>query len=115
MKHIYITFGVAVLLIGTGGAHAQQQQFGRDSVYAVPGKSSRPSAPASQIAAPVSRFGRDSVYVSQTPDFHSTPVSADAQSLQQYGRDSVYAHESPNSPKQSNEVKVDATSHGHGG
>ena len=46
MKHIYITLAVAALLTATGGAHAQQQQFERDSVYAVQGKSSKPSAPA---------------------------------------------------------------------
>jgi hypothetical protein len=116
MKHIYIKFAVAALLMATGGAHAQQQQFGRDSVYADPGKSSKPSAPAPEVAAPVNRFGRDSVYVTQTPNVHFTPVSADAKSPQQYGRDSVFAYGSPNPPTESsNEAKVDAASQRHGG
>ena len=116
MKQTYITLAVAASLTAAASAYAQQQQFGRDSVYAVPGKSSKPSAPAPAIAAPVNRFGRDSVYVTQTPNVHSTPVSADAKNPQPYGRDSVFAYGSPNPPAESgNEAKLDATSQRRGG
>jgi hypothetical protein len=114
MRQIYITLAVAASLTAVATAHAQQQQFGRDSVYAVPGKSSR--APAPVVAAPVDRFGRDSVYVTQTPNVHSTPLSADAKSPQQYGRDSVFAYGSPNPPAGTGgETKVGSTGHGQGG
>lgn len=113
MKQIYITLAVAGCLTAAATAHAQQQ-FGRDSVYAVPGKSSK--APTPIAGEPVNRFGRDSVYVTQTPDIHSTPVSADAVSLQQYGRDSVFAYGSPNPPATtSGESKIGSTGNGHGG
>jgi hypothetical protein len=113
MKQIYVTLAVAASLMAVATAHAQQQ-FGRDSVYAVPGKSSNASAPI--VAAPVNRFGRDSVYATQTPTVHSTPVSADARSPQQYGRDSVFAYGSPNPPAgTSGETKIGSSGHGHGG
>jgi hypothetical protein len=113
MKQIYITLAVAASLAAVASAHAQQQ-FGRDSVYAVPGRSTR--APAPIVAEPINRFGRDSVYVTQTPNVHSTPLSADAKSPQQYGRDSVFAYGSPNPPTgTSGETKIGSTSQGHGG
>lgn len=114
MKHICLTFAVVASLAVVAGAHAQQQQFGRDSVYAVPGKSNKASAPVS--GAPVNRFGRDSVYAKQTPNVHSTPVPADAKSPQQYGRDSVFAYGAPNPPSAgTNEAKADSTGQRHGG
>ncbi|PWT72719.1 MAG: hypothetical protein C5B46_06425 [Proteobacteria bacterium] len=114
MKHVYITLALAASFAALDDAHAQLQQFGRDSVYAVPGKSSKATSPA--VAAPVNRFGRDSVYVTQTPNAHSTPVSADAKSPQQNGRDSVFAYGSPNPPAAaSSETKVGSATSGHGG
>lgn len=112
MKQIYITLAVAASLTAAAAVHGQQQ-FGRDSVYAVPGKSSK--APAPVVAAPVNRFGRDSVYVTQTLNIHSTPVSADAKSPQQYGRDSIFAYGSPNPPTAtSGETQIGSADHGHG-
>jgi hypothetical protein len=114
MKYVYITLALAASFAALNEAHAQLQQFGRDSVYAVPGKSSKATTPA--VAAPVNRFGRDSVYVTQTPNAHSTPVAADAKSPQQHGRDSVFAYGSPNPPAAtSTETKIGSTNPGHGG
>ena len=114
MKQIYITLAVAASLTAVAAAHAQQQQFGRDSVYAVPGESSK--APAPIVAEPVNRFGRDSVYVTQTPNVHSSPVSAGAKSPQQYGRDSVFAYGSANPPAATSaETRIGSTDHRHGG
>jgi hypothetical protein len=115
MKQTYITLAIAASLTTVGGAYAQQQQtFGRDSVYAVPGTSTRPHA--ATVTGPINRFGRDSVYVTQTPNASpSTPVG-DAKGLQQYGRDSVYASGSPNAPAAtSGETRIGSTGHGHGG
>ena len=115
MKHSYTTLAVAAALMAAGTAGAQQvQQFGRDSVYAVPGPST--SSPPARVTMPVNRFGRDSVYASQTPDVPSAPVSADAKSPQQNGRDSVYAYGSPNPPAATGgETKYGAADHAHGG
>jgi hypothetical protein len=115
MKRIYITVAMAASLTAATAAGAQQvQSFGRDSVYAVPGATTRPSAPT--VAAPINRFGRDSVYVTQTPNAPpSTPVGY-AKGLQQYGRDSTYANGSPNPPAAtSGESAAGSTVPGHGG
>jgi hypothetical protein len=113
MKHIWITLAIAGSVTAIGTAYAQQQ-FGRDSVYAVPGRSTRP--PAGIVVTPINRFGRDSVYATQAPSAPSTPVSADAKSPQQYGRDSVYAYGSPNPPAAtSGETRIGSTEHRHGG
>src|SRR3954451_20991321 len=72
---------------------AQQiQQFGRDSLYAVPGHSetSHPTPPVAVDAPSLQPFGRDSVYATQLK-VPTAPVASDATSLQPYGRDSVYA------------------------
>ena len=116
MKRMYITLAVAASLTAMATVQAQQQ-FGRDSVYAVPGKSTQSTTTTAPTGdAPINRFGRDSVYVTQTPNFHSTPLSADAKSLQQYGRDSVFANGTPNPPAAtSGESKIGSTGDGHGG
>jgi len=74
------------LAVSAGGVLAQQQGYGRDSVYADPTRATQAST--AQSAAEPS-FGRDSVYAtaSSTP----TPVTAGATALQRYGRGSVYA------------------------
>jgi hypothetical protein len=61
-------------------------QFGRDSVYAVPARS------ASNIKTwdDANRYARDSVYATQLPA-PSVPVLTDATGLQLFGRDSVQA------------------------
>ena len=76
-------FGTTVLALALGLAgsisHAQQaQQFGRDSLYALPGPSETHSTPPVAADAPVLQpYGRDSVYASrQTAP--TTPVASDA-------------------------------------
>ena len=115
MKHIRIAFAIAVSLTAADAANADQhQQFGRDSLYAVPGTTTRSSP--STATAPINRFGRDSVYVTQRPNVPSAPVSADAKGLQQFGRDSVYARGGPNSPTMpGSETTVGSTERNHGG
>ena len=114
MKQIHIALAAAALVTAGADTSAQLQQFGRDSVYAVPGKS-RDTQPT-VVAVPVNRFGRDSVYVTQTPNAHSTPLSADARGPQQYGRDSVFAYGSPNpSAGTGSETKIGSNGQGHGG
>ena len=94
----------AALALAAGAVHAQQhQQFGRDSVYAVPGASSKgtgqshlapsddPSSAGSvSTGGSVPHYGRDSVYVSQMPE-STARVSATAPGPQRFGRDSLYA------------------------
>jgi len=95
MKNAFSATALAATLgLAASLSHAQlvRQQFGRDSVYAVPGttQAQRPSEPVAADAPKLQPFGRDSVYATQrkTP---TTPVAADATGLQLYGRDSVYA------------------------
>jgi hypothetical protein len=78
-----------VLTASAGSALAQQQQYGRDSVYANPAQASRQGRVTADAAAEP-RFGRDSLYAtaSSTP---SSPVPADVTVLERYGRSSVYA------------------------
>jgi hypothetical protein len=105
MQHKTTRLAIAVALaLAAGAVHAQQhQQFGRDSVYAVPGASSNgagqshtapsndPSAAGSvSTGGPVPRYGRDSVYVSQMPE-STARASATAPGPQRFGRDSLYA------------------------
>jgi hypothetical protein len=115
MKHIRITLAVAVSLTAAGIANADQhQQFGRDSFFAVPGTTTRSSPDTA--TAPINRFGRDSVYVTQRPNVASAPVSADAKGAQEFGRDSVYARGAPNSPTApGSETTVGSTERNHGG
>jgi hypothetical protein len=77
------------LTVSAGGVLAQQQQYGRDSVYADPAQATRQARLTADTAAEP-RLGRSSVYAtaSSTP---SNPVTADATRLQRYGRASVYA------------------------
>ena len=86
--------GAINLLLGVANAQ-QRQEYGRGSVYVVPGQPSKPTAPTG--AGFVNHFGRDSVYVTQLP---TPPSSAptEGQSNQQFGRESVYAKGSPYSP-----------------
>ena len=93
MKRIQFAFAAAFLVCAGLVRAEQSQHYGRDSVYAVPGTSTRPST---AVITPINRFGRDSLYVTQQPNMPSTPVSADAKGLQQFGRDSTYAGGSPN-------------------
>lgn len=96
MKHRLILLVAIAHLAAAGAAHAQQQPFGRDSVYAIPGK---PTTPLPATAEPIHRSGRDSLYVTQilhplSPP--SPPVSAQAAGPARYGRDSIYSYGSPN-------------------
>lgn len=96
----------AALMLSAGVVQAQQhQQFGRDSVYAVPGASSSngsgqdstnalwsndPSAAGSvNTGGKVARFGRDSVYANQMAA-PSARVTANVAAAQRFGRDSLY-------------------------
>ena len=116
MKRICIVFTTAVALAAMGVASAQQhQEYGRGSLYVVPGQPSKPAAPTG--AGLMNHFGRDSLYVTQLP----TPPSsapAQAQSNQSFGRESVYAKGSPYSPGGSGgQTNVGTADHkqGHGG
>ena len=140
MKYAFAkTALAATLAIVAGVSHAQQvQQFGRDSLYAVPGNSgdkgyaaNAPStvgrdilyAPAPDaspsdpvLAGGLNRYGRDSVYASQYKGPPSTPVDSNAIGIQPYGRDSVYAIQldQPKASDRGTAVGA-ADSKGHGG
>jgi hypothetical protein len=116
MKRISASFAVTTLLVAASGVHAEQQ-FGRDSVHIVPGQPTRPSTPI--VSEPLNRFGRDSVYVTQSPTPPTPPsastVQAEAQGLQRYGRDSVYAYRTPNPSMPAGNATANATKSGSGG
>jgi hypothetical protein len=116
MKRICIVFTVAASLGAMGVASAQQhQEYGRGSLYVVPGQPSRPAAPSGPGL--VNHFGRDSLYVTQLPTPPSA-ASAQGQPNQQFGRDSVYAKGSPYSPSgKGGDTSVGAADrkYGHGG
>ena len=95
MKHLVIVLAATAQLAAIGAAHAQQQTFGRGSVYAITGK---PTTPPPATAEPIHRFGRDSLYVTQLPHPLSPPTSGVATGPLRYGRDSVYSYGSPNVP-----------------
>jgi hypothetical protein len=95
MRYLFIVLAATVHLAATGAVHAQQQQFGRDSVYPTPGK---PITPLPATAEPIHRSGRDSLYVMQLRHRLSPPSSGVATGPVRYGRGSVYAHRSPNAP-----------------
>lgn len=64
------------------------QRYGRDSVYAEPGK----SYGSASANAQVQRFGRDSVYATkETVLSPSRTVKTGDVAIQRFGRDSVYA------------------------
>ena len=116
MKRTCIIFATAASFTVIGIANGQQhQQYGRGSLYVVPGQPSKPTAPSG--GGLVNHFGRDSLYVTQLP----TPPSsapAQAQSNQHFGRDSVYAKGSPYSPSgPDGQTSVGAADRkqGHGG
>jgi hypothetical protein len=114
MKHKLILLVAAAHLAATGAAYAQQQPFGRDSVYAIPGK---PTTPLPPTAEPIHRSGRDSLYVTQikrplSPP--SPPESAQASGPVRYGRDSIYSYGSPNPPAAS-PTEVGSSKRGSGG
>ena|SRR5690349_10283098 len=116
MKRISIVFATAASMAAMGIADAQQhQEYGRGSLYVVPGQPSKPAAKRGEGL--VNHFGRDSLYVTQLP----TPPSkapAQAQSNQRFGRDSVYAKGSPYSPSGTgSDTSVGAADRkqGHGG
>jgi len=104
---------VTAVAVSAGAVYAQQAQvFGRDSVNAIPGKSSSNvttrsdvqgfgrdtvyATPSTTASKPVlsggglNGYGRDSVYATQSPE-PSAQVSASTAGLQQFGRDSIYA------------------------
>ena len=122
----------AALALAAGAAHAQQhQQFGRDSVYIVPGASSSnrtghdsvypvrsndPSVAGSvSTGGSVAHFGRDSVYANQMPE-PTTRLTAPAAGLQRSGRDSLYAGPFQNRPAPKTDTAVGTSdSKGKGG
>jgi hypothetical protein len=138
MKHKFAMLAIATAVAVSGGAvYAQQvQQFGRDSVNAVPGKSSSnvttrsdvqrfgrdsvyatPSTTSSDpvLTGSLNRYGRDSVYATQLPA-PSAPVSANAAGLQRFGRDSVYAEPFQNGSAQQTSTAIGTTgTKGNGG
>ena len=133
MQHKTTRLAIAVALaVAAGAANAQQhQQFGRDSVYSVPGASSSATGHDSAYPAPSNdpsaagsvttggsapHFGRDSVYVSQMPQ-PTTRVSASAPGPQRFGRDSLYAGPFQSRPAPGNDTAVGSNndSKGKGG
>ena len=81
----------SVLAISAGGVFAQQQQqYGRDSLYFVPGH----DASTVSIGTNVPRFGRDSIYANQPRTGDATPLEANTTTATRFGRDSVYATQS---------------------
>ena len=139
MKHKFATLAIATaaLAVFGGAAYAQQvQHFGRDSVYAAPGKSlsnvttrsdgerfgrdsgyAMPSTTSSDpvLAGGLNRYGRDSVYAAQLPQL-STPVAENAPGPQRFGRDSVYAGPFQNGSAQQNGTAIGTIgTKGHGG
>src|SRR5215813_5525084 len=114
MKRISIVFATAAYLTAMCIANAQQhQEYGRGSLYVVPGQPSRPSSPPGP--GRVNHFERDSLYVTQLPKPPSA-APAQAQSIQRFGRDSVYAKGSPYSPSApSGDTSVGSTDHKQGG
>ena len=93
MNYKFATLAIATAVAVSGGAvYAQQiEQFGRDSVYAVPGR----SASNATTRSDAQRYARDSVYATQLPE-PSAPVITNAAGLQRFGRDSVQAGPSQN-------------------
>jgi len=89
----------------TGAVHAQQTpQYGRDSVYAAPNRTSS-EARTPVVAIP---YGRDSIYASQLPQpSSSTATTANAAWPQRQGRDTVYAV-----PFQNGSAQPTSTAHG---
>ena len=88
MNYKFATLALATAVAVTGGAaYAQQtEQSGRESIYAVPGR----SASAVTTWSDAHRYARDSVYATQLPQ-PSAPVSVNAAGLKRFGRDSVQA------------------------
>jgi hypothetical protein len=88
MNNKFATLAIATAVAAfTGAVSAQQmEQFGRASVYPVPGKAS------SEARTPIVNmgYGRDSVYASPTSG-SSTSGSANTAGVQRLGRDGVYA------------------------
>ena len=80
-----------VLVISAGGVSAQQvQQYGRDSLYSVPGQ----GASTVSIGTNVPRFGRDSIYANQPQTGNAAPLESNTTTATRFGRDSVYATQS---------------------
>ncbi len=74
-------------------AGAQAERFGRDSVYAVPGKT---VATKIVVNSDVTRYGRDSVYATQAAASGKTIVDTTAGgTTTRYGRDGIYATQAP--------------------
>jgi hypothetical protein len=98
-------------------SYAQAQQFGRDSVYAVPGKSAANRAGAPVVYHPgVQLSGRGSVYASQLKG-PIAPVTSNVAGLQPFGRGSTYAmqpaqHGTPGSGTAVGTVNRDGTAGG---
>jgi len=88
MNYKFATLAVATAVAVCGGAaYAQQtEQSGRDSIYAVPGR----SASTVTTWSDAHRYARDSVYATQLPQ-PSAAVLTNAAGLQRFGRDSVQA------------------------
>jgi hypothetical protein len=90
MKFSLHKLGLAAALVASAGAvFAQQQQYGRDSVYASSAQPARPRLVTADTAA-AARLGRDSVYATASSTATS-PVATNAAGRQQHGRGSVYA------------------------
>ena len=97
-----IAFAIA-LTASAGSILAQQQPYGRDSVYANPAHATRQTRVVLDSTTGV-RSGRDSVYA--TASSSSTPVAADATGLQRYGRESIYAIQVDNPDVRTGETRV---------
>lgn len=86
----YQNLALAIVLAASSAAvFAQQQQSGRDSVYAAPG----PSVRGDSTRVYVAPFGRDTVYASQLPNQPAT-LASNAPEIIRFGRDSVYITQS---------------------
>jgi hypothetical protein len=112
MNYKFATLAIATAVAVSGAVYAQQiEQFGRDSVYAVPAKS------ASNVTtwSGAQHYARDSVYATQLPEA-SAPVITNTAGLQRFGRDSVQAGLLQNGSAQQTSATIGATStKGEGG
>lgn len=109
MSYSIRKFAFAFALAASAGSGlAQQQSYGRDSVYAKPTQATRQArvAPDTTAAGMAEvRFGRDSVYTTASSP-PSTPVSAEATGLLRYGRSSVYATQIGNPQTPASETRI---------
>ena len=92
MRYQYLALAI-VLTASSAGVFAQQQQSGRESVYAAAGI----SVTSDSTRVYVAPFGRDTVYASQLP-YQPAALASNAPQIARFGRDSVYMSQSSSYP-----------------